>query len=299
VTEYIATCRNRKVNPWNTTKPPSDASKTIRFKHFTERSLAKYGYSPGKNSGWVCAQRRVGFGLAKKAEAYRKGGELPDYLILIDDDTFINIDRFVKRMKAVDNKLVPNVYAGRLFNFNDEINFPWGGFGTIFNRASLELLIQPLYCVDDLSHTYSNKFEANACSRLNENLLEEKNVYKSGMSISDLAYAMSARDYFCMHSDHLTGYLVNQYLLSQLNPGGKYRIHGYGGKVSRKHSCSEENDICHWMTYPGYMQMEALTGYHKNITSSFLTRVVPGFFYRWFSSQNTQYVDVGSSRINT
>ena len=53
--------------------------------------------------GWLCAQRRVGAGLAKVGKWYRDEilkrngnvtGVLPDYLLLIDNDTFINAKYF-------------------------------------------------------------------------------------------------------------------------------------------------------------------------------------------------------------
>jgi len=257
---YINHCRNSR-NPWNISAKSSKMAQMIRLKHYSEANLAVKGYTPEKSKGWLCAQRRVGFGIGKRCQAYRETQDLPDYLILLDDDSYVNIDKFLNRMKS-KNTTLPYVYAGRIFEFSDKMTFPWGGYGVIMNRASLVRFIQPLHCVFDFAHSYgrarnfySSDFEARACMRMNLNILDEKSLFNSGMSLSDLAYAMSARNYFCMHSDHLVGYFINHYLLSELVPGGETRIHQYGkNRYETKSFCGERSHICHGMNRSDFLK---------------------------------------------
>jgi len=257
--EYLNVCRNSKRNPWDNSIS-SSASVKFRHKNYPLGRLLSNGYTIDTCSGWICAQRRPGFGIGKRGQAYKNSEELPDYLILIDDDTYINLDLFVSRMETKDPS-IPITYAGHIFKLDEDYSFPWGGFGVIFSRGSLIKLIQPLHCVDDISYRYSNEFETLACERLNQNTFGEKALFKEGMSISDLAYAISARPYFCMHSDHLVGYFINHYLLSEtvsdIDPTSddRTRIHSYGRGVNRR-GCVETSHICHKMGLTNFTEMK-------------------------------------------
>jgi len=266
--EYLDACRNSKVVPWEKSDDfdaldksvPNFLTKRLRNTNFSLKQLLSIeGYTVDGCVGWLCAQRRPGFAIGKRGEAYRNNEDLPDYLILMDDDTYINIDLFVSYMETEDPSK-PLAYAGRIFPLQKNYTFPWGGFGVIFSRGSLMRLIQPLHCVDDVSHRYSDEFETIACERLNQNVYGERALYKQGMSISDLAYAISSRHYFCMHSDHLTGYLINHYLLSEaapeFNKGG--RIIKYSGMALNK-ECYQKTHICHKMTLAKFVEMKNLS----------------------------------------
>merc|ERR1719469_916106 len=89
---------------------------SYRSRHFGIPGL----YSKKKPLGWLCAQRRPGFGLGKKGIQYRAQTvrygiqeAIPDYLFLIDDDTYINMELFSKHMQNIDPS-EPLVYAGCL-----------------------------------------------------------------------------------------------------------------------------------------------------------------------------------------
>ena len=42
-----------------------------------------------RNAGWFCAQRRPGHGLGWLMEMYRNATNIPDVLMIVDDDTSV------------------------------------------------------------------------------------------------------------------------------------------------------------------------------------------------------------------
>lgn len=156
--------------------------------------------------GWLCAQKRPLHGLYKVIQMYRNhGSELPDHLILADDDTYYNMEEFLKQY-VDDTPELPLVRAGclvrtpiHLLNFT----IPFGGYGVVFNRPSLETMMEPIQCPR----------HADVCARIQENQIGEKAVFRDGMALIDLiqAYA-SYQPYpdflkgnwttgYCLHSD--------------------------------------------------------------------------------------------------
>jgi len=87
IKEYLEYC---------TTKRNSDG---LTFQQFSQRHRRK------QTIGWLCAQRRPGYALGKRGQAYRSDmlqygtAVLPDYLILVDDDTYMNMEIFNKFME--------------------------------------------------------------------------------------------------------------------------------------------------------------------------------------------------------
>lgn len=135
--------------------------------------------------GWICAQRRFTSGLGKLANLYKtqhdnnhdinnKNDILPDYLIMTDADTYVNLEHITEAMLRQPNQReskgllhqddlssfipthhTPVVFAGcrvRLPVHQANFTFPFGGFGTFFSKGALERLIHPLYCNDSTSH---------------------------------------------------------------------------------------------------------------------------------------------------
>ena len=140
--------------------------------HFARREwLEKKKVNP---AGWLCAQKRPQSALSKVGQFYRKllkaKEALPDYLVVVDDDTYLNVEWFLQnflknsntsssnddsskeRRKQKSrptgvNNAVPQVWAGcyvRKPVMDANITFPYGGFGTYYNRKSIERLIQPI-----------------------------------------------------------------------------------------------------------------------------------------------------------
>jgi hypothetical protein len=196
--------------------------------------------------GWICAQRRFIFALSKLLKIYREGRDkhgvdLPDYLIFGDDDTYVNLEIMEEQLlrspnqEVKDKKLsledelrmvyptqnTPVVWAGcrirsPLHVVNDTL--PFGGFGVLISKASIERFIQPLYCNET-----STGFEFEACERFtpayqNEATIGEYKYFDPGMSVSDLmgSYAGNINEKFCLHSG--TSYLfiteINVFIFS-------------------------------------------------------------------------------------
>ena len=174
--------------------------------------------------GWMCAQRRPVHGLYKALQFFRTNDErnsnnnLPDYLILMDDDTYYNIDAALEDLVQDTTPDIPLVTAGCLvrepiheFNFT----FGFGGFGIIFNKASLEYMMKPIQCPKDTA----------LCARIQENQLGEAAVFKDGMSLVGLMEAHAENEPYrtvanwtngyCLHSDWTIGYYVNYYQISR------------------------------------------------------------------------------------
>ena len=90
-------------------------------------------------AGWMCAQTRPSFGFGKVVDFYRTHPELPDYLIIMDDDTYYNIDHFEAFMTMnIKDPSVAYAIAGCMVRSRvREVNFtfPFGGYGIIFSRG--------------------------------------------------------------------------------------------------------------------------------------------------------------------
>eukprot|EP00566_Odontella_aurita_P036498 CAMPEP_0113535882 /NCGR_PEP_ID=MMETSP0015_2-20120614/5953_1 /TAXON_ID=2838 /ORGANISM="Odontella" /LENGTH=442 /DNA_ID=CAMNT_0000435187 /DNA_START=2604 /DNA_END=3932 /DNA_ORIENTATION=- /assembly_acc=CAM_ASM_000160 len=240
---------------------------------FYKREEDPFGYvmkRKGNVPGWFCAQRRQGQSLARVGAMYRNltvaGGNLPDYLLLVDDDTYVNLPLLAEHLDDI-NTNVPLVYAGCLFP--KKISFPFGGFGLFYSKGAIARMIRPIYCRDT-----ARGFEADVCNRLREDLMGERSMFQPGMSISDLMAVFSASDKLCMHSDWVTGYFVNIYGLSRSADAapmyqrfGYDRIHALAGtkfgnefkKHVQNHCSSDSALVCHKVTpHPGETEADAL-----------------------------------------
>ena len=199
------------------------------YSHSESKGLPK-DYVIRDSPGWICAQRRFLQGIYKALKPYHNynngennGQELPDYLVVVDDDTMFYPEKFLKEyglLDPVDSE--PKIYAGCLFEQNLKANirweFPYGGFGTIFNKATLQRLVQPINC--NVRDKYKDPFNARACDFITENSIGEMEFFKEGMSISNLysTYASHSRN-LCLHSDWLIGYMA-KIVVEEHQPGG-------------------------------------------------------------------------------
>mmetsp|Transcript_8130 Transcript_8130/g.18296 ORF Transcript_8130/g.18296 Transcript_8130/m.18296 type:complete len:487 (-) Transcript_8130:2245-3705(-) len=196
-------------------------------------------------AGWICAQRRHSIALAKVTELYSSIGKdiLPDYLFIGDDDTYVNLEHILEVLVRQPHRLeskgisqehsivptqdTPVVWAGcrvRWPVWQGNFTFAFGGFGYFFSKASLERLVQPLYCSPNHTVDLTSKYEKSACERLlkpEDSLIGENNYYKHGMSLMDVWKAMTVVEPFCMHADWIFGYFTNFYNISRhVVPGG-------------------------------------------------------------------------------
>jgi hypothetical protein len=237
---------------------------------YISQTLRERLFHPKKQTGWMRAQKRPLDGLYQVLQQYVNGEfSIPDYLFIIDDDSYINMDRLTPDLLQNYPTHQPHVVAGCNFDFLEDsgISFPYGGFGTYLTKAAIARLTQPFYC--DGRDEHSNL----ACWRLNLNALGEKPVYVEGMSVSDLMQAYGAQLPFtdvtkwtdtgyCLHSYHALAYFINFYHIT-VPDGTVGRFERPTDKVRRQYSfvglaganecrnerdqCSVGNRICHYM----------------------------------------------------
>jgi len=214
-----------------------------RKQTYKKHSLMKRHFAPKKwllenhdnPQGWLCAQKRP---LDALHIWQNKLGdnELPDYLMIVDDDTWLNLDRIIP--KLMENHPVDDnhVVAGCLIRSPKDENygFHWGGFGLFWTRATVERLMLPLHCdemQEESQHNNSDatdfssddEFAAFACKRIELSQVGEKHFFQSGMSILELMYEYGAQQpytkanvwepdaSFCMHSDTTVAYFLQYY----------------------------------------------------------------------------------------
>ena len=198
-------------------------------------NLIHYDHDLAK--GWLCAQKRPIDGLVKVLQSYRRRWQsegvdaaLPDYLVLTDNDTWMNVTKVTENLRANYPSHEPLVLTGCLIWMDVEghaWSWTWGGYGTFFSKATLERLLQPIYC--DSDNSASNDFVRNVCRRLEQNLIGEQSAFRPGMSVADLMERYTFRHAyldvknwtdvgFCLHSDHVWTYFAQYYYLSSTNP---------------------------------------------------------------------------------
>jgi hypothetical protein len=241
--------------------------------------------------GWLCAQRRASDGLYRLLQLY-KTQPIPDYVILMDDDTFVDLSAVSDYLTAVYDSNDATVMVGCLIRFVLTLtNFaiPWGGWGTILSRGAIQNLLRPINC-----NYIQDDFEQNACDRLDQNLFDEQRYWQTDMTVMDLinAYVMTNRysDYqkwseskgsFCVHSDWVWGYFFNYYNIgnhtghtahTETDRMTTYRIsYTYAVYPPRKEAtdgqcrmegvnCTVDSDICHYVSSD---LMRNLTAIHE------------------------------------
>ena len=237
---------------------------------FVSTTLRKNLFHPKRHTGWMCAQKRPLDGLYQVMEKYRtKEITIPDYLFIIEEDTFLNVDALLVDLLRNYPSDKPNAIAGcsRDFLKTAGITFPENGFGSYFTKAAIERFIAPFYCDGRDQQSTLN------CWRKNVNALGEKTYYKEGMSVHQLMHAFTTAHEFtkvqewsgsgyCMHADHALAYFTNFYHIpvpdNYLKKGEKpkdkiRRKHSFIGLQGRKVSecsnireeCTAKARICH------------------------------------------------------
>ena len=243
-------------------------------------NFRKTVFHPKKNAGWMCAQKRPIDGLYKALQQYKDDTmELPQYLFIIDDDTFINMNSLTEILFTNFPADIPQVVSGCVFDFFREIHFPYGGFGSFLSRAAIQRLLQPIYCSDKNAEGFiADPFTRYACWRLNENLMGEKVMFTDGMSIADLMHTFSSSQPFtdvlnwntgyCFHSDHALAFFFNFYHIAvpdseleanvrvtdSLRKSHMYKEltntkeHGRKGECkNEREKCTADHPICHYI----------------------------------------------------
>ena len=248
-------CSSRYMNSQNTT-------------WFMQRIVHLYAKSAwlAKKSnpeGWLCAQKRFPMGLSKVVTGYAARKEsLPDYLIVVDDDTYYNMDAFFSTIMSNRDSTTPYVAAGCRIVRKKNVMFPFGGFGLTFSKGSLERLSRPI----DLRIDPSDDFEKAAHFMLKErNAIYEMDSFQNGKNLAHLIrhFVMqesfeNVKDWtrgFCFHGHFLLSYFITYYKLS--NKGleavlGSDLVHKSGDPVFKNiclnaySNCNATSFACHY-----------------------------------------------------
>uniref|UniRef100_A0A6U1S7A2 N-acetylgalactosaminide beta-1,3-galactosyltransferase n=1 Tax=Cyclophora tenuis TaxID=216820 RepID=A0A6U1S7A2_CYCTE len=258
--------------------------------------------------GWMCAQARptVAFpALLRKYQSEmetRPKNTLPDYVLVLDDDTYYNMEMVGQYLKQYDAE-TPRAIAGCMVRspiWLIHYTIPFGGFGLIMSRGALKNFMKPVNC----SSTVKDEFSESACRRLKDNQIDEEAYFRDGMSVSELMETYtSSQPYrlhhnwtigYCLHSDWMWGFFINYYNISKHVDDPFYknvvqsRMDGYNGseiyagennrkeieqrKICNNDSprkCNATTPICHYQT-PASMERlteEAKAVYPGRFTS--------------------------------
>jgi hypothetical protein len=250
----------------------------------------QYQFKPKKHVGWLCAQKRPIDGLYAVLSRYQRENmeNVPQYLAIIDDDTFLNVPALMETLRRDFASTVPHVVAGcntRMYAFT----FPYGGFGSFLSRAAIQRLLKPIHCTTTTTTTtttthIADPFTRLACWRLQLNEMGERPFFRDGMSVGDLMYRYASdQPYsnvanwtwgYCLHSDHVLGYFLTSYhvsvpdseLKSNLSPNDSYRKNfkytaltsayheGRQGECAHeREACTVDHVVCHYIE-PDVMQ---------------------------------------------
>lgn len=161
-------------------------------------------------AGWLCAQQRPIAGFYKLLRSYSStNGTFPDYLVVMDDDTWIHMPRFVDTLHQLYPADIPYMVAGCRLNLKRGIRnfkFPYGGWSYVLTRAVLQALVQPQTCAanDD------NKASSSFCAQLARNAAGERDLFVNGMSVLDLLYTYTFHQRLTqVDSWNTAGYCMN------------------------------------------------------------------------------------------
>jgi hypothetical protein len=173
--------------------------------------------------GWLCAQKRFAKGLAAVLKQYQRGGEysIPDYVLLVDDDTYVNVDLLLQNELKDRNPMEPYVGAGCRVRIEMDASpittFAFGGLGHVLSKASIERFTRPIHC----SSEAKSEFESKVCSTISQDLIGEQRFFYDGMSVAELmdtraraeAYLQFQQwqDGFCFHGDHYLAVMIHLY----------------------------------------------------------------------------------------
>jgi hypothetical protein len=259
--------------------PTNLVRKSVRFcrrrlegeSHMTQLFGAKL-FAPRGGNGWLCAQKRPIDGLHHVLQQYLNGTlAIPSYLAIIDDDTYLNMDLLLDILLQRFSSVTPYVLAGFNLKFirHFDYTFPLGGYGSFLLRAAIQRLIHPIDC----SAKDPDPFTRLNCWRLSLNYIGEANVFRNGMSVSDLMFQYSTtspfskvsswKSGFCLHSDVALGYFFDFYhiavpdqAMSRDLPLNDHLLKQYkftnltpdNAGTSEREGCSPDNHVCHYTT---------------------------------------------------
>jgi len=250
VKSHLKTCQTAKRYWHRVMKSPNGLTEKFASMYASEAWVGRKA-SP---VGWLCAQRRFVGSFMKWMQLYLIETNLPDYLIIVDDDTYMNIQHITEyllqqpgpKKSHVQSPQIPVVYAGckRIGDPRSESfwNFPFGGFGTFLSQGSLRRWMRPLHCHKNTTSNISvialnddnindSIFEYNMCQKYLhiEKLSNPHNItigeshhFKTGDSLNKvftkyMGSLVGSTQPFCLHSDWFFGYVANYLNLSRID----------------------------------------------------------------------------------
>jgi hypothetical protein len=196
------------INDWCQDKWQSSKRKNYWSKK--NRKLLREGFTDARS---VCQQTRPVHGLYKALQQYGPHDSLsfPDYLFLMEDDTYVNLDlfqdEFYTRHNSNISSSVPWVLAGCI-DFNQYLHLTAAsvGFGILLSRGSLERLRQPIYCKEKVRE---DELTSSTCHRLEESRIGELSVFQEGMSLIDLWNGLVNHQPFSLYANWTIGMCMN------------------------------------------------------------------------------------------
>jgi Glycosyltransferase 61 len=200
-------------------------SEMVLHKDYSDCSFSTRNAKP---KDWLCMQKRLVNGFYRVLNNYGDGKvAVPDYLVLLQNDTYVNMDALIATLQESYSPDAPQVVAGCTNvcqRGNHHLVYPVSGFGSILTRASVMRMIQPVYCNNVTKR--SDNFVRWACWRLEQNYTGEQLFFEDGMSIHELMYLYFSNFLdipverwshtgYCFHrSDHTMAYFMNYYHVS-------------------------------------------------------------------------------------
>jgi hypothetical protein len=179
--------------------------------------LVQDGFQPKKHTGFMCAQKRMIDGLYKvllpsKRQPNRiksaAADSTPDYLFILEDDTYINLDRMLPELPMQYPSSVPYAITGSSCTITDTtishshnntssttLTLPQIGYGIILTKASLQRLLQPIY-YDPPKQQQPNPFSKLVQFQLLQNQMGEMHYFTNGMSLLELMYTWASRNLY-------------------------------------------------------------------------------------------------------
>eukprot|EP00429_Kryptoperidinium_foliaceum_P011228 CAMPEP_0176003704 /NCGR_PEP_ID=MMETSP0120_2-20121206/1313_1 /TAXON_ID=160619 /ORGANISM="Kryptoperidinium foliaceum, Strain CCMP 1326" /LENGTH=410 /DNA_ID=CAMNT_0017336359 /DNA_START=106 /DNA_END=1338 /DNA_ORIENTATION=- len=246
-------------------RPPYKPSWLMnRFlKYYARESWIKTKSNP---AGWLCAQKRFPLGLANTILGYSSRGEaLPDYLLMVDDDTYYNLDLFHDTL-IHRNPLEPFVGAGcRVTNgrpdAEDMVVFPFGGFGLTFSKGTLERFLQPIRA------DCGSEWQELVLSKIQKNLIGERDLFRDGMNLAELMQRLALMEPYqnvsgwtrgyCFHGDWIMAIFTQLYRLhseyymetlmdSEITVNEDAQVQRTGSCGNLRGNCTRSDLVCHY-----------------------------------------------------
>ncbi|GFH61495.1 hypothetical protein CTEN210_17971 [Chaetoceros tenuissimus] len=198
--------------------------------------------------GWLCAINRADYAFIKYMELLQKSNAaIPDYLMIIDDDTFINMNQlysyFISNSDEdgyVPKSSTPVIFAGcrvRAAVHQIRFTFPHGGLGIYLSRGALKKWMMPIHCNDtkNLDHVeLCRRYTTNPTNSETDNAnvtIGEGKFFRNGMNLNQVFKLLFHQGNInCFHGDWFFGYIANYLNISRhVVPKGEFPTVGDGG----------------------------------------------------------------------